>query len=443
MLHFVKLIADVILVGTYILILSLFEWRLMLIALVAIGLISIFARVIIKRARSLGKEATRRVNDVYQLIDERVSAIRLIKMRGQEDWEGEVVAEAAGEMERVSYRVAILRGLLEIIMDPALMLAAFVILNVGVVTFGQSLATLGVFLFILLRLNIKAKSVNMDRQNLAEYLESLDYVYRTMERAEASETIVGGIKEFVGLHDSVELRDVTFIYDEDGPAVLDHVSLTIPRGSLIALVGRSGAGKSTLVDLIPRLRDTTGGSVLLDGIDVREFDLRSLRRKMGFMGQDAVMLGATIRDNLIYGLEREATDDELWDALGKAYADNFIREMALELDEPVGDKGSRLSGGQRQRLALARVLLQDPDILILDEPTSALDSESEQYIQKALDDLRGTKTLVVIAHRLSTVQRADELLVLDRGRVVEQGSHDELLERGGMYRKLFDQQIHT
>jgi len=442
-LYFVKLIADAILVASYVLILFVFEWRLTVIALVSIGLISLLARLNIKKSRALGREASAKVNEVYQLIDERVNGVRLIKMRGQEAAESETVGQASRDMEQIQYRAAVLRGTLEMIIDPALMLAAFAVIYIGVGVLDQTLATLGVFLFILLRLNAKAKDVNVDRQYLATFLESLDFVYRTIERAEASEHIVGGTRQFGGLADRVELTDVVFRYSPDSPAVLDHVDLTIPRGSLIALVGRSGAGKSTLVDLIPRLRDVTEGAVLLDGVDVREFELRSLRRKMGFMGQDAVILGTTVRDNLVYGLEREASDSELWEALRKAYADSFVSEMAEGLDEPVGDKGSRLSGGQRQRLALARVLLQDPDILILDEPTSALDSESERYIQKALDDLRGDKTLVVIAHRLSTVQRADELLVLEKGTVQERGTHEQLLEHGGMYRQLFEQQIHA
>jgi len=413
------------------------------VSLCAVAVISLIARLNIKRSRALGRQTSQVTNSVYQLIDARVNGVRLIKMRGQEDAEIEVIAQVSREIEHLQYRASVLRGALEIMVDPALMLAAFAVIYIGVVTFGHTLATLGVFLFILLRFNTKTKDANLGRQTLATFLESLDYVYRTMERAEASRRIQDGTREFEGLSAAIELRDVVFRYSERGPAVLDNVSLTIPRGSLIALVGRSGAGKSTLADLIPRLRDVTSGTVLLDGIDVRQFELRSLRRRVGFMGQDAVILGTTVRDNLVYGLERDATDDELWEALRKAYADTVVREMASGLDEPVGDKGSRLSGGQRQRLALARVLLQDPDILILDEPTSALDSESERYIQKALDDLRGDKTLVVIAHRLSTVQRADELLVLDNGKVQERGTHEELLAHGGMYRQLFEQQIHA
>jgi subfamily B ATP-binding cassette protein MsbA len=224
--------------------------------------------------------------------------------------------------------------------------------------------------------------------------------------------------------------------------VLRDVFLSIARGSLVAIVGRSGAGKSTLVDLIPHLKEATKGSVLIDEHPIAEYDLRSLRRRIGFMTQDALLFNATILENLTYGLEHEPSGAEIEKALTDSYCAEFIAELPEGLTTVVGDRGVRLSGGQRQRLALARAFLQEPDILILDEPTSALDSESEKYIQNALDQMTGRCTLVVIAHRLSTVQRADQIHVLEDGRVVESGKHDALLAADGAYRRLFDLQIY-
>jgi len=263
------------------------------------------------------------------------------------------------------------------------------------------------------------------------------------KRAEKSRTIRSGSTEFAGLKDRISLDSVSFSYGDraESELVLKDVSLDIERGSMTAFVGSSGAGKSTLVDLIPRLRDATSGSVTFDGTPVTEFELRSLRRKIGFMTQDALMFADTIRANLLFGLERDVTEAEIDEALDAAYC-GFARELPEGIETDIGDRGVRLSGGQRQRLALARVLLEDPDILILDEPTSALDSESEQFIQKALLRLHGIKTVIVIAHRLSTVQHADQVLVLESGVIVERGTHDQLLDLGGSYKRLFELQIY-
>ena len=222
--------------------------------------------------------------------------------------------------------------------------------------------------------------------------------------------------------------------------VLEGVDLALRRGSVTALVGPSGAGKSTLAALLPRFMDPTAGRVTLDGIDLRDVTLASLRARIGLVTQDVVLFDDTVRRNVAYG-RPEVAETDVRDALAAANALAFVDALPDGLDTRVGEGGARLSGGQRQRLAIARALLKDPPILVLDEATSALDAESERAVQEALERLMAGRTVLVIAHRLSTVRRADQLVVLDAGRIVERGRHADLLAAGGLYRRLHDLQV--
>jgi subfamily B ATP-binding cassette protein MsbA len=234
----------------------------------------------------------------------------------------------------------------------------------------------------------------------------------------------------------IRFEGVSFAYP-GGPDVLSKVDLVVPRGSVTALVGPSGAGKTTLANLLPRFMDTTGGRIAIDGTDVRDVTLASLRGSMALVTQEVVLFDDTVRRNVAYGLE-DVPEARIRAALAAANAEEFVDALPKGLDTRVGEAGGRLSGGQRQRLAIARALLKDPPILILDEATSALDTESERAVQDALERLMAGRTTLVIAHRLSTVRRADQIAVLDRGRLVERGRHAELLELGGIYRRLHD-----
>jgi subfamily B ATP-binding cassette protein MsbA len=447
LIQFLRLISVIALIVIYAAALLVVSPLMTGIAIVAVVLMSVVARANIKRARQLGTRASELSRQAYSSFAERVAALRLIKMLGQEKRETAHARELSDSLMDANVRIALSQARIEVTVDPGLMLGAFIVLFVGIQYLGMSLAGLGVFLFVLLRMNGKAKEFSTGRQAMSSYLESLLFVERTTSEARWARHIVSGPRAFEGLRHAITFEDVAFVYEPDDErssepdAVLKGVSAEIPARKTTAIVGRSGAGKSTMVELIPRLKDPTSGRVLIDGTDVREFELRGLRRRVGYMTQDAVLFDDTVFGNLIYGLEWEPTTEEVRSALEGSFAASFVDAMPDGVETRVGDRGVRLSGGERQRLGLARVLLQDPDILILDEPTSALDSESESYIQEALDRVRATKTIIVIAHRLSTVQKADQILLLDGGCIAERGTHQELLALDGAYSRLFESQL--
>ena len=242
------------------------------------------------------------------------------------------------------------------------------------------------------------------------------------------------------LFNLIELKNVSFNYSNDAKKILQDVSLEVPRGSMVALVGESGGGKSSLIKLIQRLYDVTKGAILWDGVDLREAKVESLKKQIALVTQETVLFNDTIRYNISYG-NPDASDLEIIEAAKIAFAHDFIRELPDGYETIVGERGIFLSGGQRQRIAIARAVLTDAPVLILDEATSALDTESEQFVQKALANLMQNRTSIVIAHRLSTIRKADKIVVMERGKIIQTGTHNELLAMGGVYKKLYELQF--
>jgi subfamily B ATP-binding cassette protein MsbA len=236
----------------------------------------------------------------------------------------------------------------------------------------------------------------------------------------------------------IVFENVSFAYDSEH--VLRGIDLSVPAGDMVAVVGSSGAGKTTLVSLVPRLFDVTSGRILINDHDVRDLTFASLRRLIGIVTQETILFNDTVANNIAYG-QTDASREAIEDAARRANAHDFIMQMPQAYDAMIGERGTRLSGGQSQRIAIARALLRDPPILILDEATSSLDTESERMVQAALDELVTGRTVFAIAHRLSTIVRCDRILVLDGGRIVEQGRHKDLLEAGGVYKRLYDLQF--
>jgi subfamily B ATP-binding cassette protein MsbA len=296
--------------------------------------------------------------------------------------------------------------------------------------------------FLLYSINIAA-SIGALTSFYTAYQEAIGAADRVFGLLEGSSEIADPVAPAVlpkPVRGEVEFRDVAFRYQAGATALtLENLSLRMRPGEVVALVGPSGAGKTTIASLLPRFWDVEGGAVLLDGIDVRHLALGDLRRAIGTVPQEPVLFSGTIADNISYA-RPDASDDEIEAAARVANAHEFVDRLPERYQTLVGERGVKLSGGQRQRIAIARAVLKDPAVLILDEATSSLDNESERLVEAALERLLYGRTTLIIAHRLSTVQRADRLVVLDRGRIVEEGTHAELLRNGGVYAKLFQMQ---
>jgi subfamily B ATP-binding cassette protein MsbA len=304
----------------------------------------------------------------------------------------------------------------------------------------QSLSTvLLIYLAVLFRLLPFVSQLNGLRSGFANVAPSTEVVANFLRR-DNKPFMPNGQSAYTSLKQGIRLEKVSFAYPGHEDLVLREVDLWVPKGTTLALVGASGAGKSTLADLLPRFYDPVEGRIALDGKDLREFDIPSLRGSMGIVSQDTFLFNTSVRNNIAYGRE-DASFDEIVAAARRANALEFIEQLPAGFDTELGDRGIILSGGQRQRIAIARALLRNPDILILDEATSALDTVSERLVQKAIDELCRERTTVVIAHRLSTIQKANQIAVLDKGQVVEIGTHEGLLKKGGYYSRLYSMQF--
>ncbi|MEM8960084.1 MAG: ABC transporter ATP-binding protein [Acidobacteriota bacterium] len=393
-----------------------------------------------KSMRRFSHRSQERLADVSNLINEAVRGHRVVKAFGMEGFELGRFMEATKRHLRVKLRTQLLANAAGPLLEglAALAAGAFLIYAGWIVRSGQlSPAEIIAFLVNLILLWEPVRKLN--KVNLM-IQEAAAAAARVKEIIDAPNDIVekSDAKTLGAFDDTIVLDHVSFSYGRE--QVLRDVDLTIRRGEVVALVGPSGAGKSTLVNLLPRFFDPENGAVTIDGIDIRDLTLSSLRALIGIVTQETVLFNDTVRNNVAYGRE-DLPLEAVREAAAAAYADGFVEAMPDGWDTEIGEGGMRLSGGQRQRLAIARALLKDPPILILDEATSHLDSESEALVQQALYNLMQGRTALVIAHRLSTVQRADRIVVLDGGRVVEVGSHDELLARGGAYKRLYELQF--
>ena len=433
---------NVFVIISYLIVLFSISWKLALYALIIAPALMGALQPLLKRLRKGYRRLRNDYGEMTSVLTEVTSGIRLVKSFGAEEYEERRWDEASARYTKGMVRVTKVSFLAQPITETIgvvitvglLWIGARQVLVDGVLTGGALIA----FLATVTRLLSPLKQVTQIPTSAQGALAAAERLFDVLDQP-TERMLDKGTRTVDGLRDAIVFEDVSFAYGEE--PVLQDVSVTARRGQVVALVGPSGAGKSTLVDLIPRFHEPTAGRILLDGVDLRDIRLDSLRSLMGIVSQDTVLFNDSVRHNIAYGTAGKYDDARLIEAARMANAHGFISELPEGYDTILGERGTRLSGGQRQRIAIARALLVDPPVLILDEATSALDTESERLVQEAIDRLLEGRTVFVIAHRLSTVVHADQILVLERGRVVERGTHQELLARGGAYSRLYNLQF--
>ncbi|HJQ84647.1 MAG TPA: ABC transporter ATP-binding protein [Candidatus Binatia bacterium] len=415
------------------------DWLLAILAVCLFPVAGLPIRWISSQLRQTSRRMQEGIGRLNALLHENVQGNRVVKAFGQEQYEQRRFAEHNERLFRIYMRASVLRAV-----PTTEVLAGIAV--AGIIWYGGTSVIRGTrtpgeligFLVTLFLLYEPFKKIVRTNYTIQQGLAGAERVFDMLDTPPQVVDRPGAVA-LDGVRDAIVFDDVGFEYDAGEP-VLRDIDLRIPVGQVIALVGMSGGGKSTLADLIPRFYDVTSGRITIDGRDVRDFTLASLRTQIAVVTQFTFLFNDTIRSNIAYG-DPTRSMDEIEAAARAANAHDFIVEMARGYDTQIGDLGVRLSGGQRQRLAIARALLKNAPILILDEATSALDTESEGLVQEALERLMANRTTLVVAHRLSTVRRADRIVVLVRGAIVESGTHEELLARGAEYRKLYEMQF--
>jgi len=418
------------------------NWRLTLLSIVVIPL-SVYPMVRFgARLRRLATTGQERTADMSTALQETLTGIRIVKGFTREVAEDRRFARVNEAYFRAWMKSTQVSAFTSPVLETVGVLGVAGIIWYGGWQVMHGTMTSGTFFSFLTAVFLMynpVKRLASANNSIQQALSAAERVFAVLDvPTEAAQDT--GVRNLDGVRSAIELRDVSFQYEGVETWALQGISLTVKAGEVLALVGSSGAGKTTLVNLIPRFYDPTKGAILIDGVDLREIRLAALRRRIGIVSQETLLFDDTVRNNIAYGRD-DVTDDAIIEAARAAFAHDFIVRMPNGYDTLIGENGVKLSGGERQRLAIARALLRNPPILILDEATSSLDTESERMVQMALANLMKGRTTFVIAHRLSTVQRASRIVVLADGRIVEIGRHEDLLAGGGTYQRLYQMQF--
>ena len=416
------------------------SWELALFSVLFLPVVALIIGSIVKRLRHPARISQQRMGELVSTLDESLSGIKVIKSYNATGYVKQKFYDLSEDLARLTLSMA-RRQQLASPMSEFLGISAVGVILVfgGSLVFKDALSPEGFIAFIAMfsQITRPVRTFIDQFSNINQGIAAGERIFSIIDAQSEIQDKPGAI-ELDGLKDKIEFRDIHFSYD-GSREVIEGISFEIKRGETVALVGPSGGGKSTLSELIPRFYDVKAGDILIDGVSVRDYTQDSLRAHMSVVAQDTVLFNDTIEGNIAMG-KAGATHEEIVEAARIANADCFIQEAPEGYQTNIGDRGVKLSGGQRQRLSIARAVLKNPEILILDEATSALDTESEKLVQDALNKLLVGRTSVVIAHRLSTIHNADKIIVVDHGRVAEQGTHTELLAKGGIYAKLIELQ---
>jgi ATP-binding cassette, subfamily B, bacterial MsbA len=416
------------------------DWKLTMLFLTLAPVIGVLVTAVGKRLRRLSTKVQNTVGDITQVSGEMVNGYKVMRTFGGETYEQARFADASQKNYLQNMKIVVTSAANTPVVQ--LLVAAFMSILIFVamsVTKMREPAEFVAYLVAVAAMIQPLRRLGEVSPMILKGVAAAESVFDILDVPGEADT---GTHQVTRARGEVVFEEVQFAYQNHDKPALDNISLQVRPGEVVALVGKSGSGKSTLVNLLPRFYDVQRGRILLDGIDIRDYSLTSLREQISIVNQQVTLFDGTVADNIAYGRRDKVSAQQIKRAAELAYALEFIEQLPQGFDTPIGEGGDRLSGGQRQRLAIARAILKDSPILIFDEATSALDNESERYIQAAMEGVMKGRTTFVIAHRLSTIEHADRILVMEAGKIVEQGSHRELLERNGAYAKLHAAAFH-
>ncbi len=417
------------------------DWLLTLICLVFTPCIALIILIIKRRLRKMSQMIQDTMGDMHHILRECFDAHKVIKLYGGEQLETERFTGTIGAHRKFAMKFTMAAAA----SAPVIQIVAAIILAIVIYIATQQakadLLTVGEFVSFFSAMALLLSPIKR-LAGVNEYIQkglaACESVFDLLDSERETDT---GTRRLDHVKGVIHFQQVSYRYPSANKPALESVSIKIDPGETVALVGESGSGKTTLAHLLPRFYEADRGIITLDDIDIKEIDLKSLRQNIAYVSQNIILFNETVKNNIVYGLNNTAEEDRLWRIADAAYASEFIKALPEGMDTVIGESGTRLSGGQRQRLAIARALLKNAPILILDEATSSLDARSEKHIQSAMENIKHGRTCIIIAHRLSTIESADRIIVLDRGRIAETGTHDALLEKQGIYSRLYQMQL--